>query len=203
MDPLRAFFERLAKEWDAQQPPDREERLRQLLAAFRPMLRLARSILEVGTGTGALSPLLGESAPAARVISIDLAHAMLQHARQRCAEAYLAQADAHRLPFASGAFDLVVCHNVFPHFRDKPTALAELARTLCPGGHVLIFHDLNREQVNAIHREVGGAVGNDLLPPGEDLHRLLVAAGFTAVSVEDGRGHYQGIGRRRALVELA
>ncbi|MDW8067736.1 MAG: methyltransferase domain-containing protein [Anaerolineae bacterium] len=194
MDPRRAFFERLAEEWDAQQPPDREERLRWLLAPFREHLRDARAVLEIGTGTGALIPIIREIAPAALIVSVDLAYSMLWQARRRCPNAWLAQADAHRPPFPAGAFDRVVCHNVFPHFRDKPAALAELARVLRPGGLLLILHDRSREEVNAIHRSVGSPIGNDLLPTGAELSLLLTQAGFRNAEVEDGLNNYWAIG---------
>jgi trans-aconitate methyltransferase len=81
---LRAFFEDLAERWDAQQPPDRQEVLHRLLGPFAAELGAAQAILEVGSGTGALIPYLRERAPAARLVSIDLAHAMLWRARRRC-----------------------------------------------------------------------------------------------------------------------
>lgn len=196
MDPRRAFFERLAEEWDAQQPPDREEQLRRLLVLHRDSLREARAVLEIGTGTGALIPLLEEMAPAARVLSIDLAHRMLRRARARCPDAWLVQADVHSLPFPAGAFDRAVCHNVLPHFRDRRAALAELARVLRPGGLLLVLHDRSREEVNAIHRSVGGVIGEDLLPPGEELARTLQESGFAAAEVNDGPGHYRAVARR-------
>jgi ubiquinone/menaquinone biosynthesis C-methylase UbiE len=201
MNPLRAFFEDLAERWDAQQPVDRLEVLGQLLASFDTMLGAAQVILEVGTGTGALIPCLKERAPAARLVSIDLAYAMLRRARQRGMGALLVQADAHQLPFASDGppgfgFDLVVCHNSFPHFANKPAALLDLARVLRPGGRLLILHDLSREKVNAIHSGAGEAVRNDLLPPGIETEHMLVRAGFIPLQVQDTEEHYVVVGRR-------
>lgn len=195
MDPRRAFFERLAEDWDAQQPPDREDQLRRLLAPFRDSLREARTVLEIGTGTGALIPLLREVAPAAHIVSIDLAHRMLRRARTRGPDAWLVQADVHSLPLPTGAFDRAICHNALPHFRDQRAALVELARVLRPGGLLLILHDLSRDEVNTIHRSVGSPIGEDLLPPGEELARFLQETGFSPIEVEDGPEGYWAIGR--------
>jgi ubiquinone/menaquinone biosynthesis C-methylase UbiE len=200
----RAFFESLAESWDAQQPPDRDEVLGQMLAPFEGILRGAHAILEVGTGTGALIPRLREKAPAAWLVSIDLAHAMLKRAQRRCPGALLVQADIHHLPFPSasaraGLFDLVVCHNSFPHFADPPAALGEIARALCPGGCLLILHDLSRGQVNAIHRNGGVVIQNDLLPPGDELHHLLVDVGLSGVQVQDADSYYMAIGHRNKV----
>jgi len=201
---LRAFFEDLAQRWDAQQSPDRHEVLRRLLSPFSAELGAAQAILEVGTGTGALIPCLRERAPAAWLVSIDLAHAMLKRARQRSSDATLVQADAHRLPFAqrAGVFDLAVCHNSFPHFADVPSALRELARVLVPGGCLLILHDLGRVQVNAIHSSAGPPIHHDLLPPGEEARRILIGAGFVDAQVADTKDHYVAIGHRAEALQI-
>jgi ubiquinone/menaquinone biosynthesis C-methylase UbiE len=191
----RAFFESLADEWDANQPPGRVEVLRRMLAPFETELRVAESILEVGTGTGALIPRLQERAPNARIVSIDLAQAMLSHARQRCPDSSLVQCDVHRLPFPSGSIELgftwVICHNSFPHFVHPPAALDDLARVLCRDGHLLIVHDLSREQVNAIHQGMqDSVVHNDLLPRGVELARMLEDHGFEVLHFEDSARRY-------------
>jgi SAM-dependent methyltransferase len=155
------------------------------------------AVLELGTGTGALIPCLQEWAPGARLVSVDLAGEMLRRARQRCPDVALVQADAHRPPFAASWFDLVVCHNCFPHLADKPAALQALVRLLRPGGHLLILHDLSRERVNAIHSSGGPAIQNDLLPPGDETGRMLARAGFVDVRVEDTEERYVVAGRWR------
>jgi ubiquinone/menaquinone biosynthesis C-methylase UbiE len=193
---LRAYFENLAGRWDDFQPPNRGEVLRRLLLPFAPLLTTSGAILEVGTGTGALIPCLRGWAPNACLVSIDLAGEMLRRARQRCPDATVVQADAHCPPFAAPYFDLVVCHNSFPHFADKPAALLSLARVLRPGGHLLILHDLSREKVNAIHSGGGEAIQNDLLPPGKETGWMLMRAGFGDVQVEDTGEHYVVAGRR-------
>jgi hypothetical protein len=50
--------------------------------------------------------------------------------------------------------------------------------------------------VNAIHSGAGGAIENDLLPPGEETQRMLVRAGFVNVQGEDTDEHYLVTGRR-------
>ena len=201
MNPIRAYFEDLAARWDTLQSPDRPVRLSRLLEEFHECLTPCESILEVGTGTGALIPCLKQCAPDARLVSIDLAGEMLQRARRREASASLLQADVHDLPFAPArgrgtGFDVVVCHNCFPHFADKRTALAALSSVIRPGGHLLIIHDSSREKINSIHSNAGEAIRNDLLPVGAETRRMLIAAGFTGVWVEDTTHRYLAAGRR-------
>lgn len=192
-DSIREYFERRAPDWDSRMPAHLDETLRRLVAAFATELGAARAILEIGTGTGALIPRLLERAPAARLVSLDLAHAMLRQAQQRCPGARLVQGDVHALPFPAGAarpFDLVICHNSFPHFADKPCALAEIGRVLRPGGQLLILHNNSRERVNAIHSQAGGPIAKDFLPPGAEMRALLVEAGYHAAWAEDAADHY-------------
>ena len=196
MNDLRAYFEELAGRWDGFQPPNRGEVLRRLLAPFGSLLGHSGTILEVGTGTGALISCLREYAPGARLVSIDMAHEMLRRARRRCPDAALVQADVHHLPFARLAFDSAVCHNSFPHFADKPASLREMAGVLRPGGSLLIVHDLSRGKLNAIHSSGGAAIQNDLLPPGEETREMLVRAGFHGVQVEDTEEFYVAVGSR-------
>jgi ubiquinone/menaquinone biosynthesis C-methylase UbiE len=187
---LRAYFENLAWRWDDLQSSNREAVLNRLLAQFAPLLGASTNILEVGTGTGALIPCLRAASPKATLVSIDLAGRMLRRARQRCPDAMVVQADVHLAPFVPQQFDLVICHNSFPHFADKPAALLSIARVLRSGGHLLILHDLSREAVNAIHSSGGTAIQNDLLPAGEEVRRMLMQAGFVDGWVEDTDEHY-------------
>ena len=45
-----------------------------------------------------------------------------------------------RLPFDDGAFDAALCHNVIECLRDPQALIAEAARVLAPGGHLLLGH---------------------------------------------------------------
>jgi SAM-dependent methyltransferase len=46
--------------------------------------------------------------------------------------------DAHALPLAGSSFDTVVASQVFEHLHTPAQALAEVARVLRPGGHLLL-----------------------------------------------------------------
>ncbi len=190
---IRDYFESCAFTWNSMMPDYLDEALRRMVAPFAGTFRAARWVLEIGTGTGALIPHLVHCAPDMRLVSVDLAHSMLLQAHKRCPHARLVEADAHHLPFAAGQqtwFDVVVCHNSFPHFADRVRALGEIQRVLRPDGQLFILHNNPRERVNAIHSRAGGPIAHDLLPPGEDLRQMLVQAGYINVWVDDTDEHY-------------
>jgi ubiquinone/menaquinone biosynthesis C-methylase UbiE len=97
--------------------------------------------LDVATGTGHTAFAV---APHVRhVIGIDLTPQMLAQglalqSRNGLRNVSFAVADAHRLPFASGAFDLVTARRAPHHFADVGRALAEMRRVLRPGGRLVI-----------------------------------------------------------------
>jgi ubiquinone/menaquinone biosynthesis C-methylase UbiE len=92
-----------------------------------------KDVLEVGCGTGLI--LKEVARDARRASGADLSGGMLRRARERGLR--VAQADATAIPFASESFDVVCAFKVLPHVRDLKAALAEMARVLRPGGHLL------------------------------------------------------------------
>ncbi|MFI6874981.1 class I SAM-dependent methyltransferase [Streptomyces sp. NPDC050400] len=101
-------------------------------AALRP-----RAVLELAAGTGALTSELLAGAPDASVVATDLNEAMVECGSVRQPRAKWRQADAQELPFADGAFDLVVCQFGVMFFPDRPGAYGEVRRVLAPQGRFL------------------------------------------------------------------
>ena len=194
-DAIRQYFEAHAPTWDDRMPADIGTVLREFAAPLALVLSSARRILEIGTGTAAFVPVLREYAPDARLVSMDLAYAMLQGAQRRCPAECFMQANVHHLPAAAGSFDLVVCHNSFPHFADKPQALREIGRVLGSGGQLVILHNNSREFINRIHMQAGAPIDHDFLPPGETMAQWMVAVGFHGVHVDDLPTHFIARGR--------
>jgi len=94
--------------------------------------------LEAGCGTGYFSHLL-QTERRWPVIPVDISWDGLAYARRMGIERPV-QSDICHLPFASGAFDLVLSIDVLPHLPEgvDRQAAAEFARVLAPGGLVVI-----------------------------------------------------------------
>ena len=95
-------------------------------------------ILDLATGSGDLALALRAACPAARIVGADFCLPMLRVA-QRKTLGHLVVADGMRLPFADGAFDVLTVAFGLRNMESWAGALAEMARVLQPGGHLLVL----------------------------------------------------------------
>jgi ubiquinone/menaquinone biosynthesis C-methylase UbiE len=129
---MRLQFDRLAPRWDTLRGP---EHLSSFELALEGVAGSPSRVLDLGTGTGAAAFVVARRFPEAQVTGADLSNEMLAEARRKTApelaeRVRFEQADAARLPFGDGAFELVTLANMIPFFD-------ELARVLAPGGWAL------------------------------------------------------------------
>jgi SAM-dependent methyltransferase len=113
-----------------------------LIAVEQPAVREILTRLTPGTaldaacGTGRHAEYL--TGLGHRVIGVDSSPQMLEKARQRMPQANWAVGDLHKLPIADETMDLVVCALALTHVPALAPVLAEFARVLRPGGHVVV-----------------------------------------------------------------
>jgi len=101
-----------------------------------------RLVLDAGCGGGLVAREL--AAAGATVVGMDRSGGSLRVARRAVGASFRpVQGRLERLPFADGAFQVVVAADVLEHVPDLPAATAELARVLAPGGS-LVFDTINR-----------------------------------------------------------
>lgn len=151
--PLRALFDVLAPFWEARRDPGS---LVSLGAALDRLEFAPRRILDLGTGTGLAARFLANRYPDATVVGADLSPAMLAQARRLTTSDRIAYdvADASRLPYADGSFDLVVLLNMIPFFD-------ELARVTAPDGVIVLAFSSGPSTPiyvapDVVRRELGG-----------------------------------------------
>jgi len=99
-----------------------------LLERWLRELSPSQRVLDLGCGAGSLRT----QSAGLNVIGVDIDPKEL--ARNRDLPA--ACAESHRLPFANGSFDLIVCHHAMEHFRDAPAAIREIRRVLKTQGRL-------------------------------------------------------------------
>ena len=158
--PLRVQFDRLAPIWDSMRSPGH-------LASFERALDAIdvppEKALDLGTGTGAAAFAIAQRFPEAEVVGVDLSERMIDEARRKTppdlvGRVRFEQADATRLPFPDGSFQLVGLANMIPFFD-------ELARVVAPGGSAVF--------------SFSGGPQTPIWVPSERLRERLQAVGFT------------------------
>jgi ArsR family transcriptional regulator len=172
------FFSSAASQWDRL----RAELFGQSfhLLALMSLLDTDWVVGDLGCGTGQAAEAF---APCVRqVIAVDESAAMLQAARRRLHD--LDNVDVRRgrleaLPIDDGTLDAATCVLVLHHLPAPGAALAEAARTLRPGGRLLVVDMLPHDR--EAYRQQMGHVWLGFAE--RELHPMLSAAGFEDVRV--------------------
>jgi ArsR family transcriptional regulator len=172
------FFRAGAAQWD--QLRDDLFGRRFFLPALFGLLDDEAIVGDLGCGTGqvadALAPYVGQ------VIGIDASSAMLRAAGKRLAtytNVELRSGTLEALPVDDGALDAAIMALVLHHVADPALAVAEAARTLKPGGRIVIVdmlpHDRDEYRVEMGHLWLGFAE--------QDVLQTLAGAGFDRARV--------------------
>jgi ubiquinone/menaquinone biosynthesis C-methylase UbiE len=184
---LAEYFDELACEGEmAEFDFDERARLDGFLREWR--ITAGDSVFEPGCGSGRLTEVLATvTGPTGFVLAMDLSTEMVARARSRIFAEHVdvRQGSVLDVDAASGSFDKVLCLNVFPHFSDRAAALREFGRLLKQGGDLWINHFASRDAINEFHSGLDPAVADHLIPPDEEVHRLLEENGFEVASHSD------------------
>jgi ubiquinone/menaquinone biosynthesis C-methylase UbiE len=148
-----------------------------------------KHVLEPGCGTGRLTEILSEwVGEEGRVTAFDISEGMVSHAAQKLSSLenvrLLNDAFEH-LELTPASCDIVLHHQVFPHYNDPLMALQLSASVLKSGGKVVIFHFINSDEINDTHRKAGTAVESDKMPEKAAIERMFLDAGLHLLFIHD------------------
>lgn len=107
------------------------------------------NVLEVGVGTGLALPFYNANK---EVTGIDFSHEMLAKAQAKVDEQNLShvkelrQMDARALDFPDESFDTVAAMHIISVVPEPEKVMAEMARVLRPGGHIVITNHFARDK---------------------------------------------------------
>ena len=146
------------------------------------------SILEVGSGTGALTRCIRSELAdrAGLIIGADRDPQPVRYAAGRSGAVFLT-AEGEQLPFGDGCFDFVCCHYLLLWVRDPAVVLREMRRVTVSGGICAALAEPCYAEMQAApgplyelacrQRETLAAMGADL-GIGQELGRLFRECGF-------------------------
>jgi SAM-dependent methyltransferase len=120
-------------------------------------------LLDVGTGPGHVAGRATERG--ATALGVDLAPAMIAHARRSWPAVGFEVADAHALPFPDGAFDAVTASFALLHLGRPEVGVGELARVLRPGGRLAVTVWDRPERVAMLGAVLGALEACGVPPP--------------------------------------
>jgi ubiquinone/menaquinone biosynthesis C-methylase UbiE len=188
LDPKTAnllYHDAAARSYDAKWAISFDERcisyVRRRAERMLPRRRYGR-VLEVGCGTGFFILNLWQAGYIEEAHACDISPGMLavcaQSARTVGCDVKLRTADAERLPYEDGSFDLVVGHAFLHHLPKPAAAIGEAHRVLAPGGTLWIAGEpttvgdrMARAVGRSVHRAyqvVAGVVSRLRRPPAAD-----------------------------------
>ena len=146
--------------------------------------------LDAACGTGRYAQQLAQRGHA--VIGVDSSAAMLAIARRAVATAEFRVGVLEALPIEDASVDAAVCALALTHVRDLGPVMAEFARVLRPGGH-LVLSNMHADSM------LFGSIPRVLMDDGRpariatwrhetgDYFRAATAAGFRALACEEPR----------------
>jgi ubiquinone/menaquinone biosynthesis C-methylase UbiE len=161
-------------------------------------LQSGERVLDLACGTGVVARLAAaQVGPTGHVTGLDLNAGMLAVARSLPpppgTSITWVEGSAVAMDLPDAAFDVIVCQQGLQFFPDQPTALREMHRVLVPGGRMLLSvwksaGPYNIAVGDALERHVDAETAtryraSRVVPAAEELHRLLVDAGFHGVQI--------------------
>ncbi|MDA9406354.1 class I SAM-dependent methyltransferase [Bradyrhizobium sp. CCBAU 45384] len=165
----------------------------------RAGVRPGEPVLDVACGTGIVARLASLRTGRGRVTALDLNQGMLAVARAASGgdgAIEFIDGSALDLPFADGAFHVVLCQLGLQFFPDQAKALREMRRVLQPGGRlaVSVYSPIENTPgahvfVEALDRVLGGEAsrikrGEHSFATAGDLQELIRNAEFENVQVD-------------------
>ena len=143
----RDFFSELIHVFDPPLPEGVPERLEKIVASAK--IAKGDVVLDVGTGTGILIPLIQLYEPKT-IYACDLSDVMLAHLQEQYPYAKTIAEDVRDLRLPDESIDVVFLNACYPNIVDKDRSFENISRMMKPGGRVVISHPLGKSFIELL-----------------------------------------------------
>jgi ubiquinone/menaquinone biosynthesis C-methylase UbiE len=147
----RKLFDELYHLFDPPLPVGVPARLERIVASAE--ILKGDNVLDVGSGTGILVPLIQKHEPA-RIFACDLSEVMLRQLKKHYPDVEAILSDIRELALPDLILDVVCINAWYPNSVDKVGAFANLGRMTRPAGRMVISHPLGKAFIDSLKQKV-------------------------------------------------
>lgn len=169
----RDFFSGLLHIFDPPLPEGVPERLEQIVACAS--IAKGDVVLDVGTGTGILVPIIKGYEPDT-IYACDLSEAMLVRLKEQYPYATTITEDVRDLTLPDASTDVVFMNACYPNIVDKHRSFSNISRMMKPGGRMVISHPMGKSFID--HLREKSPFPLDDFPERLEAEKFLVPYGF-------------------------
>ena len=169
----REFFNKFVHIFDPPLPQGVTERLEKIVASAE--ITKGDIVLDLGTGTGILVPIIQEYDPE-KILACDLSNAMLERLKEHYEYVETILSDARDLILPDASIDVVFMNACYPNIVDKKSTFANISRMTKPGGRMIISHPMGKAFLDLIRDETPFPL--DDFPGKSKAERLMEPFGF-------------------------
>lgn len=189
------YFNALAHHWDN---ITHHDLIKAELMVSMLDIKKSDKILDVGTGTGVLIPIISLFTESENITAIDVAEEMIKVAQKKFSDTDITfiAGDVLTYPFQDESFDFIICYSMFPHFADKRHAVMRLIELLKKGGKLAILHSESRDKINGVHQRSADIVKEDNLPQAHIIMDYMNHSGLREEILIDDEEMYLVCGRK-------
>ena len=169
----RDFFRDIVELFDPPFPAGVPERLERIVS----WAGIARGdvVLDLGTGTGVLVPLIRRYKPE-KIYACDISDVMLTCLKEHYAYAETLLADARNLTLPDDSIDVIFMNACYPNIVDKRSTFTNISRMMKSGGRMVISHPMGKSFIDLIRDQSSFPL--DDFPGRSKAGRLLKPFGF-------------------------
>ena len=137
----RNAFDKLCHLFEPPLPEGVPERLEKIVAYGN--IARGDTVLDVGTGTGILIPIINKYKPS-RIHACDLSRPMLEQLRKNYPYVKTIMEDIRDLNLIEASIDVVFINACYPNIIDKAGAFSNISRIMKAKGRIVISHPLGK-----------------------------------------------------------